>query len=111
MVQLTALRHADDLTPGKHLVMLMSAAGETDGSLKLSARITDAEGTVFAQADAPLTSSMRFELLLPEDTAPGKYQLAVVVYDPVTLDPLPDTSGALSTVISTIEVQADSPIQ
>jgi hypothetical protein len=34
----------------------------------------------------------------------------VVVYDPATLDPLPDASGAFSTVISTVEVQ-EQPVR
>lgn len=104
---LTSLRHQRALTPDERLVTLMTATGETDGSLKLSARLVDGDGNVVAQADAPLTPAIRLELPLPEDAAPGLYQLAVVVYDPTTLDPLPDASGSFSTVISTVEVQEE----
>jgi 4-amino-4-deoxy-L-arabinose transferase-like glycosyltransferase len=102
--QLTALQHALQLNPGRTLRVELSAQGRVDGSLKLSARLVDPAGTVKAQDDVTLEPYTRIDLDLPEDAEPGKYTLTVVLYDPETLAPFPDSEGHFETALSEVEL-------
>jgi hypothetical protein len=76
-------------------------------ALAVSARLRDKDGRIVAQYDEPLGTdynTMRdraqmpyfMNLLIPEGTSPGKYDLALVVYDPQTGEPLEATGAAAS---------------
>jgi hypothetical protein len=75
---------------------------------KLSARLVDPSGAVKAQSDVILGPYTRIDLDLPADAQPGAYTLAVVLYDPVTLAPFPDSAGNFTTALSTIDVLGDA---
>jgi len=105
-VRLTKLQYKPGLKPGQTLFVEMMAEGQVDGSLKLSARLVDSTGKTMAQIDQTLTADMRFDLDLPTDASLGTYTLNAVVYDPVTLNPIPDQEGNFSTILSSVDVQA-----
>ena len=105
-VRLTSLQHAQTLSPGQMLRVELSAEGRVNGSHKLSTRLVDPSGAVKAQNDRSLGSRMRLDLELPADAKPGPYTLAVVVYDPDTLAPFPDSEGKFVTTLSGVEVLA-----
>ena len=75
-----------------------------DGSRKFSLRLLDPTGAVKAQRDERLGPHMRLDLELAADAEPGIYQLAVVLYDPETLAPFPDSEGKFVTTLSGVEV-------
>jgi len=71
----------------------------------LSLRLVDAEGAVWAAADEPLGGNVLdlttaselvqpLRLAIPPGTAPGPYELVLVVYDPQTGQPLSAASAA-----------------
>ncbi len=99
-----------DLPPrvaaGEPFLLGLSAAGQVDGSLKISTRVLDAAGTLVAQADTDLTETLQVELMLADDIVPGDYRIWVVVYDPVTLAPLPDQVGNFETELTQLMVSA-----
>jgi hypothetical protein len=103
-VRLTGLQHAQTLSPGQKLRVELSAEGRVDGSHKLSTRLVNLSGAVKAQNDQRLGSRMRLDLALPADAEPGPYRLAVVIYDPETLAPFPDSEGKFVTTLSGVEV-------
>ena len=47
---------------------------------------------------------MRLDLELPANAEPGPYTLAVVLYDPETLAPFPDSEGNFVRTLSGVEV-------
>jgi 4-amino-4-deoxy-L-arabinose transferase-like glycosyltransferase len=103
-VRLTGLQHAQTLSPGQTLRVELSAEGRVDGTHKLSTRLVDPSGAVKAQNDQRLGSRTRLDLELPADAKPGPYTLTVVVYDPDTLAPFPDSGGNFMTTLSGVEV-------
>ena len=105
-VQVTGLQHARQMKAGQTLRVELSAEGRVDGSHKLSTRLVDPSGAVKVQNDQRLGSRMRLDLELPADAEPGSYTLAVVVYDPETLAPFPDSEGNFMTTLSWVEVPA-----
>jgi hypothetical protein len=110
LAKLIGVRHQPQLNPGQAFVVTMAAQVEDGASLKISARLLSPEGTIAAQEDQDLKDNMRFDLGLPSDADPGLYALTVVVYDPATLEPLPDSQGNLSTVLATVAVSGtESP--
>ncbi len=82
----------------------------------LSLRLVDANGDVWAAVDEPLggnvldlaTASQLVQplrLAIPAGTAPGLYDLALVVYDPQSGQPLPvDGSAASQAVLGSVQV-------
>ena len=107
-VQVTGLQHARQMSPGQTLRVELSAEGRVDGSHKLSSRLVDPSGAVKVQNDQSFGSRMRLDLELPADADPGPYTLAVVVYDPDTLAPFPDSEGNFMTTLSGVEVLANA---
>ena len=103
-VQLIILQHARQMVPGQTLRVELAAQGQVDGSRNISARLLDPSGVVRAQMDDKLWPQMRLDLELPADAEPGSYTLAVVLYDPETLGPFPDTEGNFITMLSEVEV-------
>lgn len=82
--------------------------------VSLSLRLVDAGGEVWAAADEPLGGNMLdlttaselvqpLRLPIPAGTAPGRYDLVLVVYDPQTGQPLP-VDGASQAVLGAVEV-------
>ena len=108
-VQLTMLQHAQQMAPGQTLRVELAARGQVDGSRKISARLVNPSGAVTAQTDDRLRPHMRLDLELPADAEPGPYTLAVVVYDPETLAPFPDSEGKFATGLSGVEVLEKTP--
>lgn len=106
-VQLTSLQHEPTMQPGQTLYVDLTTGGQTDGSLKLSARLVDSDGLTLAQTDKELRATTRFDLTLPPDAPPGTYTLVAVVYDPATLNPLPDGAGNFATTVSSVEVRGE----
>lgn len=97
-----------------------------DGSASpaaLSLRLTDAAGEVWAAHDEPLGGNQRnltnanelvqpLRLMTPAGTAPGRYDLALVVYDPQTGQPLPAvTAGSAGSQIKLGQVEVTRPAQ
>ena len=105
-VQLAMLQHAQQMSPGQTLRVELAARGQIDGSRKVSARLVDSSGAVKAQTDDRLWPQMRLDLELPANAEPGPYTLAVVLYDPETLAPFPDSEGNFVTALSEVEVLA-----
>jgi hypothetical protein len=103
-VALTSVQHPLELRVGRPLAVTLTAAGLTDGSLKISARLLDSAGAVIAQQDQDLVQEMRFSLLPDADAPPGSYRLAVVVYEPNTLAPLPDKTGEFTPALSEVKL-------
>jgi hypothetical protein len=105
-VQLAAIQHAPELTPGQTLRVELAVKGRADESRKFSARLVDPAGTVEAQTDVPLKPLTRIDLDLPDDAKPGIYKLVVVLYDSATVEPFPDSAGNFVTTLSEVEVVA-----
>jgi hypothetical protein len=103
-VRVTELRHAAELRPGQTLPVELRATGQTDGARKLSLRLVDPAGVTQAQIDKVLEPELRYALELPAEAMPGSYRLEAVVYDPETLQGIPDIAGRPQTPLSTIEV-------
>ncbi len=106
-VRLIKLQYKPVIKPGQTLFVEMAAAGRVDGSLKLSARLVDSAGKTLVQIDKTLTAAMQFDLALPADASPGAYTISAVVYDPATLNPIPDHEGNFSTNLSSVDVEAN----
>lgn len=90
----------------------------------LSLRLVDAEGAVWAAADEPLGGNVLdlttaselaqpLHLAIAPGTAPGPYELVLVVYDPQTGQPLSAASaaGELSSQITLGQVEVVRPAQ
>lgn len=106
-VRMLQLHYQPDVKPGQTLFVNIAAEGRVDGSLKLSARLVDSVGQTMAQTDKVLTADMHFDLDLPADASPGSYTLSAVVYDPATLNPIPDQHGDFLTALSQVEIVAN----
>ncbi|MEM7535507.1 MAG: hypothetical protein AAF639_25245 [Chloroflexota bacterium] len=102
---MTSLQHKPTLVSGETLLANLTAEGQVDGSLKISARLVDAHGAMVAQQDKVLSSTMRFTFDIPKGTAPGRYQLLTIIYDPETLQPIPDEENSVATILSEIEIR------
>jgi hypothetical protein len=107
-VELPAIYSLPVLQAGDVLPVDVRAAGQVDGSLKISLRMIDPGGHVIAQQDKLIEPQFRLGLLVPPDAPAGQYTLAGVVYDPATMQPLPDVNGMEAGELSTIEVQGGS---
>jgi hypothetical protein len=105
-VEFPAIRTLPALQTGDVLPVDVSAAGQVDGSLKISLRLLDPTGQVIAQQDKVIEPQFRLGLLIPPDAPSGQYTLAGVVYDPATLRPLPDVNGEELGALLTIEVRS-----
>ena len=101
-IRFTQIRTYTQLSPGEVLPIQASVEGITDGSLKVSLRLTDAKGQVLAQQDATLFAEFQSGLLVPPNVASMEYQLRALVYDPATLNPIPNIDGEEQPVLLTI---------
>lgn len=90
---ITTVQSFPTLQPGQVLPVEMTLAGRTDSARKLSIRLLDPAGQVVAQQDKAIEPHLRLGLLLPPAALPGDYTLAAVLYDPATLQPVPDMEG------------------
>ena len=100
------LRTWHDLTPGEVVpIDLEFTAGKRDGEQAISVRLVNPEGRVVAQQDKAIAPQMgTFLLFLPPDAAPGCYKLQLVLYDPVTLKPIPDEKGRDEVFAANVDV-------
>jgi hypothetical protein len=103
-VAFTVVRSLPDLQAGEVLPVELTAAGQVDGSLKISLRLIDPAGQIVAQQDKIIEPQFRLGLLVPPDAPPGQYTLAGVVYDPTTMQPLSDVNGMELGRLATISV-------
>jgi hypothetical protein len=103
-VRLTEVGVEATVAAGQRLIVSMNASGQVDGSLKISTRLVDAAGAVVAQVDEFITDDIDVELPIPLETDPGDYGVVVVVYDPETLHPLPDSSNEFMTPLLDVEI-------
>ena len=104
-VQVSELRTRQVVRPGGVLPVELATSGQNDGSLKMSVRLIGPDGQPVAQRDVAVEPTMRLGLLVPPAAALGEYQLGAVLYDPQTLDPLPDRQGEQFGVLATIRLQ------
>jgi 4-amino-4-deoxy-L-arabinose transferase-like glycosyltransferase len=105
-VQLRAVQHAPQMTPGQTLRVELAVKGRADESRKFSARLVDPAGTVEAQTDVAARPLTRIDLDLPDDAKPGIYKLVVVLYDSATQESFADSTGNFVTALSEVEVVA-----
>jgi hypothetical protein len=103
-VEITDVRSLATTHAGAVLPVELSATGLVDGTRKLSLRLVDAGGTVVAQQDRTVEPAFRYGLLIPPDAPPGEYSLAGILYDPATVEPIPDTTGNELATLATITV-------
>jgi hypothetical protein len=106
VVRLNSVGVEPTVAAGNDLLVTARAEGQTDGSLKLSARLVDASGALVGQADETLLPELQVAIPVPPVLAPGRYTLAVVIYDPQTLNPLPDVAGDFQTSLTEIQVMS-----
>lgn len=104
-VQITAMQTTTPLTAGEVLPVELVATGQTDGSRKVSVRLVDSGGVVVAQADTALTDQMRVMLFAPQARTPGSYTIAVILYDPNTLQPFLDVQQRELVPLAPIQIQ------
>lgn len=69
----------------------------------VSVRLID-DGTTIAQVDRDIHPGMRLGIYVPPDTPTGDYSITLRVYDPSTLDPVPDAGGKTLTVLATVTI-------
>ena len=92
-VEIADLRGDATVAPGQVLPVEMQMVNRTDRALKLSVRLVSPNGEVVAQNDVAVEPAVRLGLFVPPGAAPGDYQLAAVLYDPATLEPVLDRGG------------------
>jgi len=102
--ELEALRHQPKVTQGDPLKIFLFAGGDIDGTTKVSMRLLDADGGTIAQYDQTLETEMQFPLSIPDELTPGRYDIAVIIYEPENLNPIPDIHGNELIPLSTVEV-------
>ncbi|MCZ7569356.1 MAG: glycosyltransferase family 39 protein [Ardenticatenaceae bacterium] len=87
-------------------VVPIELAWDTTGEtpLKVSVRLLSATGEKVAQMDRDLASAMRLGLFVPPATPAGSYTLALSVYDPTTLQPLPGGDRGALIELRSVEV-------
>ena len=102
--QLTTLWHQHQVEQGDSLSIALSASGDIDGATKISVRLLDAEGEKIAQYDQTLEKDMRFALSIPDELTPDRYDIAVIIYEPESLNPIPDLQGNELIPLSAVEV-------
>ena len=107
-VQITDLRTTTPLTAGEVLPVELAATGQTDGTRKVSVRLIDSRGTVVAQTDTTLVPQMRVMLFAPQAKTAGSYTIAVILYDPNTLQPFLDVQQRDLVPLAPIQVR-DQP--
>ena len=110
-IEVVSLTGYDEADPGEVLPLDMQVAGRTDGSLKMSVRLVDPAGQTVAQHDVTLTPDVRLGLLVPPDSADGRYTIAAVVYDADTVEPLLDQAGNQVGNLSEVTVADSRPRQ
>jgi len=80
--------------PGSVAVRLFWGARAATGQ-KVSLQLLGPDGALVAQQDADLANAHTpFVLLLPRDLTPGEYKLALILYDPATMQRAALTSGS-----------------
>jgi len=102
--ELSSLRHQHQVKQGDPLDISLSARGNIDGTTKISMRLLDAEGEKVAQQDRTLERDMLFDMSVPEELPPGRFAIAVLVYEPESLDPIPGMLGNELIPLSMVEV-------
>jgi hypothetical protein len=105
-IEVTSLETWTSVKAGEVLPVDLRIGGTTDGSLKLSLRLQSPDGTMIAQQDVAVEPESRMGLMVPPQAKAGDYALAGVLYDPATLAPIPDVSGAESAVMADIRIDA-----
>ncbi len=104
VVRLTSLRHPPAAEAGTTFVVQATAEGQTDGSLKISLRISDLKGKTLLQRDRELTGDIRFEFDLPSEMRQNQYKLEATVYDPDTLASMTTIDDQHLIHLSTIKI-------
>jgi len=102
--ELKALRHQPKVAQGYPLKIILFAGGDIDGTAKVSMRLLDADGGIIAQYDQTLETEMQFPLRIPDELAPDRYDIAVIIYEPENLNPIPDIHGNELIPLSKVEV-------
>lgn len=92
-VAVTSMRTLATVAPGEVLPIELALHSVEPRALKLSVRLIDASGNVFAQNDVTVEPAVRLGLLAPPDLAAGAYSIGAVLYDPETLQVLPTLDG------------------
>lgn len=100
-----SIAHVATITAGQSFFVDVNATIESDAPRKLSLRLLNAAGESIAQNDQVFAPTMRFRLVIPEETTPGQFTLVAVLYDPDSLAALPDQQGALMVELSEVEIR------
>ncbi len=99
------LRTWPDAAPGEVLpIELDFSASAQDGERAVSVRLVDSQGSVVAQQDKAQAEAETFLLFVPPAAAPGCYSVQLVLYDPATLQAIPDAAGRESVEVAAVTV-------
>lgn len=91
--------------PGEVIPLEADVAGQVDGSRKMSLRLLGVEGEPAAQTDLDLWPHLRTGLFVSPATPPGRYRLVAIVYDRVTLEPIPGPMNEPYFSVTSVVVQ------
>jgi len=104
--QLTQIRHSATLGSEHNILVALHFQGPIDTRCKLSLRLQDAAGNTIAQVDKPLAPDLRFSLAVPDGATADNYTLVAVVYDPTSMNSIPDLEGShIVSLISSLAVE------
>jgi len=92
-VAVKSVRSLTEVAPGEVLPVELELENRTAEALKLSVRLMDSEGNVFAQNDVNVEPTVRLGLLVPPDAPAGQYTVGAVLYAPEPMRDLAARDG------------------
>jgi 4-amino-4-deoxy-L-arabinose transferase-like glycosyltransferase len=103
-MHLSAIKSYVNRAPGQVLPLETQMEGTIPDALKMSVRLLAGNGTIIASHDRPILPADRFGLFIPPDTAPGTYQVVMLVYNPTTLAAITNQAGKDVTPLLTVSI-------
>lgn len=102
-IEVTSIRTLAEVAPGEVLPVELALENRSAEALKLSVRLIDGEGNVFAQNDVAVEPFVRLGLLVPLNVPQGQYTVGAVLYAPESMRDLAardgEAVGALTQII------------